>query len=67
MSSEYLSRWRMDISTLSPIHIGSGEEIDPFRYIVDNNILYEFSQSRFLENLSEKERNHLLKNFGPRS
>ncbi len=61
MSLEFLSRWRMDISTLSPIHIGTGEEIDPFSYIVDNNILYEFSQRNFLKDLSKEERANLLR------
>ncbi len=61
MSLEFLSRWRMDISTLSPIHIGSGEEMDPFSYIIDNNVLYEFSQRKFLNDLSEQDRDNLLK------
>ena len=61
MSLEFLSRWRMDISTLSPIHIGSGEEMDPFSYIIDNNVLYEFSQRKFLNDLSEQDRDYLLK------
>ena len=45
------SRWKLKISTLSPIHVGSGEELDPFSYVVDKGTLFVFSQSKFLDNL----------------
>ena len=54
MNINSLSRWRMDITTLSPIHIGSGEEIDPFQYVIDGNVLYEFSPTELIQTTKGK-------------
>jgi CRISPR/Cas system CSM-associated protein Csm5 (group 7 of RAMP superfamily) len=45
------------ISLYSPIHIGTGEELEPFEYVIDdNNMLYNFSFFGFVESLSVPER-----------
>jgi len=52
-----MKRYRMKIQILSPVHIGSGREIDPLEYLVVNseNGRYYFVMldvARFLQNLS---------------
>jgi CRISPR-associated protein Csm5 len=49
------------ISFYSPIHIGTGEELEPFEYVIDdNNMLYTFSFFGFVESLSVPDREKLL-------
>lgn len=45
------------LTPLSPIHIGSGIEFDPTRYVIDDGILYEFDPTR--APLDEKDRMEL--------
>lgn len=47
--------------TLSPIHIGTGEDIEPFSYVIQGKTLYCFDFMRFSALLSEHERSELQK------
>lgn len=40
---------------LSPIHIGSGNEIEPYDYVIKNGIFYRINSMDIFEKLSEKE------------
>jgi hypothetical protein len=40
------------ITTLSPLHIGAGEDFVPTGYIIDREILYEFGESDFYQALA---------------
>ena len=60
MTPDFLSCCRLDITPLSPIHIGSGEDMDPTSYVLDGDALYEFSPSALATVLDEADRNRLL-------
>ncbi len=49
------------ISTLSPIHVGCGEDYDPTRYVIEDDTLYEFEPSAALAALTAQDRDQLLK------
>ena len=38
----FLESRRLLISTLSPVHIGCGEDYDPTHYVIEDDTLYEF-------------------------
>jgi len=57
----FLETWRLMISTLSPVHIGCGEDYDPTNYVIENDTLYEFEPGAALEVLSAPDREQLLK------
>ena len=56
-----LESWRLMISTLSPVHIGCGEDYDPTNYVIENETLYGFEAGAALEVLSVQDREQLLK------
>ena len=60
MTPDFLSCCRLDLTPLSPIHIGSGEDMDPTGYVLDGDALYEFSPSTLAALLDEADRNRLL-------
>ena len=60
MTPDFLSTWRLDVTPLSPIHVGSGEDMDPTGYVLDADALYEFSPSALAAVLDEADRNRLL-------
>ena len=61
MTPDFLSCCRLDVTPLSPIHIGSGEDMDPTSYVLDGDALYEFSPSALATVLDEADRNRLLR------
>ena len=60
MTPDFLSCCRLDLTPLSPIHIGSGEDMDPTGYVLDGDALHEFSPSALATVLDEADRNRLL-------
>ncbi len=55
MNSYYLK-----FTTLSPVHIGSGEVYEPINFVIDGGYLYEFDEEVFFQSLSPIEQNLLL-------
>ncbi len=53
-------KYRLTLSFYSPVHIGEGREIEPFEYIINDNILYTFSFEELVSALSPAERQELL-------
>lgn len=49
-----MKRYNIKIQVLSPIHIGSGEQIDPLEYVVDGNLFFRLDINRFLSELPEQ-------------
>jgi len=47
---------KLSCEILSPIHIGSGDEIDPLSYIIKGKNLYKISFDRFLAGINDAER-----------
>ncbi len=60
MTPDFLSSWRLDITPLAPVHVGSGEDLDPADYVLDADTLYEFSSSALGAVLDEVDRSRLL-------
>ena len=69
--------YNVRLHILSPIHIGSGQELDPFSYVIRDNKLLIIDLTKWIENYSDKEtlyqkmdsedyidlRNYIAKNF----
>ncbi|HDO26424.1 MAG TPA: type III-A CRISPR-associated RAMP protein Csm5 [Nitrospirae bacterium] len=51
-----MKKYRLHCEILSPIHIGTGYEIDPLNYIVDKGRLYRLSFDIFVASLDEAQR-----------
>lgn len=69
--------YNVRLHILSPIHVGSGQELDPFSYVIRDNKLLIIDLAKWIENYSDKEtlyqkmdsddyidlRNYIAKNF----
>lgn len=51
-----MKQYRMTIQILSPVHIGSGQDIDPLEYQVKNGIFYRLNLSAFLQQMTPAQR-----------
>ncbi len=47
--------YHIQIEILTPLHIGSGEEIDPYEYVIKDGRLYKINLANFLYHLSPAE------------
>jgi CRISPR-associated protein Csm5 len=61
MSNGFLHTWRLAITPLSPLHIGTGEDYDPTQYVIDGDRLFSFSPEAALRALPEAGRDELLR------
>jgi CRISPR-associated protein Csm5 len=52
-----LNNYRLKITALSPIHIGTGEAYDPTNYVIDKNVFYVFNEVLFYKGLSTLDKN----------
>ncbi|MFN3630150.1 MAG: hypothetical protein ACK4XK_08890 [Casimicrobiaceae bacterium] len=52
--------YRLHITPLSPIHIGTGESYEPTNYVIDDGILHEFDTGATVAAWSASERKALL-------
>jgi CRISPR-associated protein Csm5 len=48
--------YRLRLTALSPIHIGTGEDYEPTNFIIDDGYLYEFDEYKFYENLGQPQK-----------
>lgn len=58
--------YKLKLTALSPIHIGTGEDFEPTNYVIDNNEkgnprLYEFDEGLFYRALSEEQKREFTK------
>ncbi len=58
---KFLESSQLLISTLSPVHVGCGEDYDPTRYVIENDTLYEFEPGAAMAVLTAHDREQLLK------
>jgi CRISPR-associated protein Csm5 len=57
-----MSQWQFIVTPLTPLHIGSGEAIEPFEYVVsDDGWLYKFAPEDFLAQLSAEDQDEFVK------
>ena len=47
-----MKQYRLKLTALTPIHIGTGEDYEPTNYIIDNGYLYEFDEYKFYDKLT---------------
>jgi CRISPR-associated protein Csm5 len=52
--------YRLHITPLSPVHIGTGESYEPTHYVIEDGILHEFDSGALLQALLAKDREELL-------
>jgi hypothetical protein len=50
-----MTEYRFQLTPLTPIHIGTGESLEPFEYVVDGDTLYRFTLNDFLLALDREE------------
>ncbi len=69
--------YNVKLHILSPVHVGAGQELDPFSYVIRDNKLLLIDLAKWIENYSDKEilyqkmdsedyidlRNYIAKNF----
>lgn len=55
--NNFLKTYRLELTPLSPIHIGCGEDFEPTNYVIDDGVLYGFDPSR--AELTESQRSEL--------
>ena len=43
-----MAQTRFQLTPLTPIHVGSGESLEPFEYVIDGDLLHRFSMDAFM-------------------
>ena len=56
----FFQQQKLTISTLTPVHIGTGEDYEPGNYIIDKGYLYAFDPSVLAGKLTELQAQQLL-------
>ena len=51
-----LLSFKCKLIPLTPIHIGSGNEIEPYDYVIKNGVFYRINSMDIFENLNDKEK-----------
>jgi len=55
-----LHSYKLKLTALSPIHIGTGEVYEPTNYVIDSGYLYEFDEKLFLQILTQAKKNQFI-------
>lgn len=56
MSVPQLKQYRVNLHVLSPIHVGTGEDLDPFSYVIRNNTLYLIDLIEWIDSFLDKDK-----------
>ncbi len=54
-----LNKYYLKLTTLSPVHIGTGEVYEPTNFVIDDGWLYKFDEVLFYKSLTEIDRKAL--------
>ncbi len=54
-----MKSYRLKLTALTPIHIGTGDSYEPTNFVIDDGYLYEFDELLFYKTLSEIEKKAL--------
>lgn len=46
-----MKQYKLKLTAITPLHIGTGEDYDPTNYVIDSGYLYEFDEYKFFERL----------------
>lgn len=52
--------YRLLITPLSPVHVGTGESYEPTNYVIDDGVLHEFDTGSAMQALTDADRQELL-------
>ncbi|KIM06096.1 MAG: hypothetical protein KN64_00955 [Sulfurovum sp. AS07-7] len=52
-----MNTYKLKITTLSPIHIGTGEDYEPTNFVINNGRFYNFDEVLFYKSLNSLEQN----------
>jgi len=55
-----MKTYKLKLTALTPIHIGTGEVYEPTNFVIDGGYLYEFDEYEFVSKLSRKDKNLLI-------
>lgn len=63
MDKEYtkIYNYKLNFYTVSPLHIGTGDDIEPFSYVIKNGHLYYYDLTKLLLMINDNQRKELLK------
>lgn len=64
MNNNLIDSYDVTIEPISPIHIGTGNDIPPYEYVIKDNTLYRINFLEIFDSLDEKSRMILSKKFG---
>jgi CRISPR-associated protein Csm5 len=56
-----MKSYKLKLTALSPIHIGTGEDYEPTNFVIDNGYLYEFDEYKFYNRLDQKRQEQFIK------
>ncbi|BCD68477.1 type III-A CRISPR-associated RAMP protein Csm5 [Nitratiruptor sp. YY09-18] len=56
-----MKKYRLKLTALTPIHIGTGEVYEPTNFIIDDGYLYEFDEIKFYKNLPQQDKEQFKK------
>lgn len=60
MQLPQLKSYNVKLHILSPIHVGTGQELDPFSYVIRNNTLYLIDLIQWMESYPKKDELHKM-------
>lgn len=55
-----MKNYRLLITPLSPLHLGTGESYEPTHYVIEDRILHEFDTSAIVQTMTRADRAELL-------
>lgn len=55
-----MKNYKIKLTALTPIHIGTGEDYEPTNFVIDNGYLYEFDEVSFYQKLDAKRKKDFL-------
>jgi len=62
MPLKQLNHYKVNLHILSPIHVGTGQELDPFSFVIRDNRLCLIDLVKWMDEYSEKEELHNMMN-----
>ena len=49
-----MKRYKLKLTAITPIHIGTGEDYEPTNFVIDGGYLYEFDEYKFYDKLDDR-------------
>ena len=51
---------KLKMKIISPVHIGTGNDLEPYNYVIKDNCIYFFELHNFVEKLNDENKNKLI-------